>query len=205
MTEPVYQPRRRRRMPGEERYRQLLDIATKVFADLGYSRAGTADIARAAGVAEPTIYRHFPSKRDLFLTSVRRAWEQIFDGWHDAAQQAADPLSALRGIVQRLLQQLRESPEAAILHFRSIHEADDPEVRQLAQDIYRQGHSFVLDLYRQAQARGQLAPGADPEALAGLFMGLLFLYIVAQMLGLWDLFTPQRQEAMLRAVLGAKT
>jgi len=204
MTEPVYQPRRRRRMPGEERYRQLLDIATKVFADLGYSRVGTADIARAAGVAEPTIYRHFPSKRDLFLTAVRRAWEQIFDEWQEVAQQASDPLAALRGISQRLVAHLKENPEPAILHFRSVHEADDPEVRRMAQDLYRQGYGFVLDLYRQAQGRGQLAAGAEPEALAGLFMGLVFLYIVAQMLDLWDLFPPQRQEAMLRAALGGK-
>lgn len=205
MTEPAYQPRRRRRMPGEERYRQLLDIATKVFADLGYSRAGTADIARAAGVAEPTIYRHFPSKRDLFITAVRRSWEQILAGWQEVAQQATDPLSALRDLNQRIVSHLREQPELAILHFRSVHEADDPEVRGLARDIYRQAYDFVVGLYRQAQARGQLPVGADVEALAGAFMGLFFLYVVVQMLDLWEMFPPQRQESMLKTVLGAKS
>lgn len=192
-------------MPGEERYRQLLDIATKVFANLGYSRAGTADIARAAGVAEPTIYRHFPSKRDLFITAVRRSWEQIFGDWQQVAQQATDPLSALRALNQSIVSHLKEQPELAVLHFRAVHEADDPEVRGLARDIYRQAYDFILGLYRQAQARGQLPAGADVEALAGAFMGLFFLYVVIQMLDLWGLFPPQRLEAMLKTVLGAKS
>jgi AcrR family transcriptional regulator len=44
----------------------LLDAAAAVFSECGYARATTKEIARAAGVAEGTIYRHFSDKRDLF-------------------------------------------------------------------------------------------------------------------------------------------
>lgn len=51
---------------GEATRQQLLDAATTVFSELGYAGATTKQIARAAGVSEGTIYRHFADKRDLF-------------------------------------------------------------------------------------------------------------------------------------------
>jgi len=44
----------------------LIDAAVGVFAERGYARATTKEIAKAAGVAEGTIYRHFSDKKDLF-------------------------------------------------------------------------------------------------------------------------------------------
>jgi AcrR family transcriptional regulator len=45
---------------------QLLNAAANVFSDHGYARATTKEIAKAAGVSEGTIYRHFVDKKDLF-------------------------------------------------------------------------------------------------------------------------------------------
>jgi AcrR family transcriptional regulator len=45
---------------------QLLDAAVTVLSERGYARTTTKEIARAAGVSEGTIYRHFTSKQELF-------------------------------------------------------------------------------------------------------------------------------------------
>ena len=54
------------RLPAEERRASLLSAACGLFASRSYHGTTTADIARAAGVTEPVLYRHFPSKGDLF-------------------------------------------------------------------------------------------------------------------------------------------
>jgi AcrR family transcriptional regulator len=54
---------------GAETRRQLLEAAGRVFAVRGYARATTKEIAKVAGVAEGTIYRHFADKQDLFYAT----------------------------------------------------------------------------------------------------------------------------------------
>ena len=54
---------------GAETRQQLLEAATTVFSERGFARATTKEIAKVAGVAEGTIYRHFADKQDLFYAA----------------------------------------------------------------------------------------------------------------------------------------
>ena len=59
------------RLKAPQRREQLIEVATKLFAKSGYDATTTADIAKAAGVTEPILYRHFESKQELFIAIVR--------------------------------------------------------------------------------------------------------------------------------------
>ena len=50
--------------------------ALRVFTSTSYAGATTAEIAREAGVSEPVLYRHFASKRDLWLACLDAAWDE---------------------------------------------------------------------------------------------------------------------------------
>jgi len=54
------------------RRKQILDAATKVFAEKGFHRATIKDIARVAGIADGTIYTYFASKTDVLLGILHR-------------------------------------------------------------------------------------------------------------------------------------
>ena len=69
------------RLTGKERREQLLDVAEKAFARHGYARATTAELAKAAGVTEPIIYRHFDSKRALFIALIQRTAQRTLGYW----------------------------------------------------------------------------------------------------------------------------
>jgi AcrR family transcriptional regulator len=60
-------------LTADERRDQLLEVAARLFAKRGFARTTTREIARAAGVSEGAIYRHFRSKEELLFTYVRRA------------------------------------------------------------------------------------------------------------------------------------
>lgn len=51
----------------KERRQDILEAALIVFAGNGYNGATTAEIARAAGIAEGTIFRHFATKKELLI------------------------------------------------------------------------------------------------------------------------------------------
>jgi AcrR family transcriptional regulator len=57
------------RLPAAKRRLALIETALKVFSDGSYRGTTTAEIARAAGVSEPILYRHIASKRDLYPDS----------------------------------------------------------------------------------------------------------------------------------------
>lgn len=61
----------RKRMPGESRKNSILQAARRVFSQRGFEAAKTLDIARAAGVSEALVYRHFPSKLALYRAVLR--------------------------------------------------------------------------------------------------------------------------------------
>ncbi|MFW0783058.1 TetR/AcrR family transcriptional regulator [Gordonia sp. CPCC 206044] len=63
-------PKPARRTRPADRKRQLLDHAAVLFADRGYTQVSVADIARAAGVTAPSVYRHFDDKQALLAAAV---------------------------------------------------------------------------------------------------------------------------------------
>ena len=65
-----------RRLPAEERREAIVRAALRVFTSTSYAGATTAEIAREAGVTEPVLYRHFASKRDLWLACLDVAWDE---------------------------------------------------------------------------------------------------------------------------------
>lgn len=67
----------RRRLPPEVRRGLLLDAGERLFAERAYDHVSMEDVAAAAGVSRALLYRHFPSKRELFAEIYRRAAEQL--------------------------------------------------------------------------------------------------------------------------------
>ncbi|OGO34071.1 MAG: hypothetical protein A2W35_09130 [Chloroflexi bacterium RBG_16_57_11] len=74
MTEPSGRPERRQRQMAA-RLEQILDAAAHLFADRGFHRTTTKDIAEAADVAEGTLYNYFETKNDLLFAILARLSE----------------------------------------------------------------------------------------------------------------------------------
>jgi AcrR family transcriptional regulator len=78
-----------KRLTGERRRQQLLDVAAMLFAERGYQATTMDDVAEAAGVTKPLLYQHFNSKKDLYLELVDAVAGRILTAIADADQQAA--------------------------------------------------------------------------------------------------------------------
>ncbi|MFE3000931.1 TetR/AcrR family transcriptional regulator [Nocardia sp. NPDC059246] len=58
-------------MDGEERRRQIVETAQRLFSQRPYSEVSTAEIADAVGIGRPNLHYHFRTKRDLYVEVVR--------------------------------------------------------------------------------------------------------------------------------------
>ena len=81
------------------RTRQLIaDTAARLFADRGYEHVAVADVARAAEVAEQTVYNYFPAKEQLVTDREQQVQHRLSDLIRSRPP-AVTPAAAIRGFV----------------------------------------------------------------------------------------------------------
>jgi AcrR family transcriptional regulator len=62
--------RKRTRLPSKERRQAIVTAVKGTFAEKGFDRTTTRELARAAGVSEALLYKHFPSKESLYVAML---------------------------------------------------------------------------------------------------------------------------------------
>ncbi|MFT4044162.1 MAG: TetR/AcrR family transcriptional regulator [Gordonia sp. (in: high G+C Gram-positive bacteria)] len=91
---PSPQPAPRRARPAD-RKRQLAANAAALFLERGYPQVSVADVARAAGVTAPSVYRHFVDKQDLLAAAVLTGVDNLEDCTERALRGVPRPLPEL--------------------------------------------------------------------------------------------------------------
>src|SRR5262249_34519268 len=93
------------------RCEQILDAAVKLFAKHGYSDADTQLLANELGVGKGTLYRYFPSKRELFLAAADRGMQRVRDRIDGCIQGIVDPLERIATALRTYLAFFGEHPD----------------------------------------------------------------------------------------------
>jgi AcrR family transcriptional regulator len=84
---------------ANDRREEILAAATCLFAEQGFTDGVTQLLADRLGVGKGTIYRHFPSKQELFLAAADRAMRQLDARMEDSIRDVEDPLERIaRGV-----------------------------------------------------------------------------------------------------------
>jgi AcrR family transcriptional regulator len=173
------------RLPAAERRLALVETAIRVFSEGSYRGTTTAEIARAAGVSEPILYRHFASKRDLYLAALDHAWAKARGVWEAALAEAPDVRAALETVGRGNFAPRDCKHQLSELWVQGLSEAlEDPELRKHLRRQMREAHGFFAALVRRGQEEGVLDPGRDADAEAWLFMAGGLFGMVGRRLGL---------------------
>ena len=151
----------------------MIDTACRVFFESSYRGATTAEIAREAGITEPILYRHFGSKRDLYLACLDEAW----GSFRAIAEQAlADDPGRCLGAVSDAYMAKRSKLRVVDLWIQALSEvSDDPVIAKAVRRQIREVHDFFADVIQHGQEAGVIHPDRDPAAEAWIFVagGLL--------------------------------
>jgi AcrR family transcriptional regulator len=155
-----------KRLPANERKAQLLDTAAEVFAKYGYSGTTTAELAKAAGVSEPIIYRHFKNKKELFIALVEHSGADTIALWESSLAETTDPS-------ERLMRLIASNPMVTMkgnVRYRVIvaamTEVEEPEVQKALQQHIATLHAFISREIRRSQSSDAVSKRFSPEVTA---------------------------------------
>jgi AcrR family transcriptional regulator len=175
------------RMAAADRRRHLVETALYLFMEGSYRGTTTAEIARAAGVSEPILYRHFASKRDLYLAVLEHVWAKTRETWERALDDSTDACAAIEAIGKGHLSVRSPKLQLAELWVQALGEAsEDPDLKRHLRKHMREVHDFVADLIRRGQAQGAIATERDADSEAWIMLAGGILGMVGRRVGLLD-------------------
>jgi AcrR family transcriptional regulator len=122
---------KRRRLSKEIRYAELLEAAGKVFREKGYHEASTLEIAERANVVEGTLFRYFPTKRELLNRVVESAYERTIADYDVQLQGISGTWNRLRFLIWRHLRTIRDDPQLSRLLIYEVRTQPDYRKSQI--------------------------------------------------------------------------
>ena len=158
------------RLPAAQRREQLLDTAARLFAEHGYSKTTTAQLAKSAGVTEPIIYRHFKSKHELFIALIDRTGEDTIQTWERHLADAANPAERIRRLIGSNPMVTDQGRGVYRVIVQAMTEIADENIRKALQRHMSALHQFVADEVVRAQDAKQVGERLSPEITAWLLL-----------------------------------
>jgi AcrR family transcriptional regulator len=134
MSKPSGLPASGERLARADRERLMLGAAGEAFATHGFHGSSMDDIARAAGVTKPMLYRYFGSKEDLYAAYLRSAGNELVDRVRALDTRGQSPLARLRVGLRAFLTYVEEHRVGwTVLHTETITPTDAHIAREVAE------------------------------------------------------------------------
>ena len=169
-----------RSIAQEERRRQILDAAVRVFARSGYHGSRVGDIAEEAGVAHGLLYHYFSSKEAVLQTIFRENWGALIERFRvvEAADEPAH--EKLEGIAKILLRTWRNDPDLVSVMVREV--ARSQQLQGQVEDV-REAFAIVERVIQEGQATGAFRPDLDARLASWVVYGGLEEVLTGWVLG----------------------
>lgn len=103
-----------------QREQQILDAAMRLFAVRGYAETDVESVADELGLAKGTIYRYFPSKRELFLAALNRSMAGLYEAIDERVAPVVDPIERIVQAIYGFLKYFEAHPELADLFVQEL-------------------------------------------------------------------------------------
>lgn len=194
------------RLPAGERRASLLDCACRVFSEGSYRGTTTAELAAAAGVTEPVLYRHFRSKRDLYLACLDESWSRVRALWEEVVEAEPDPGLWVATMGRAFIASEAHRPVISNLWVQALAAAaEDEEIARYMRAHIREVHEYAAGVVRRAQEAGGIPSERNADAEAWIFLSLGLLSMADRVLGgLMEEDWPAIRESRLRWLTGAE-
>jgi TetR/AcrR family transcriptional regulator, fatty acid metabolism regulator protein len=165
---------------------QILDAATRVFANRGYHGARVSDIAREAGIAYGLVYHYFRNKEEILDTIFAERWGaflEVVEGIAAGPQPAAEKLRQFAAIVLFANRRRPDWVKVLVFEIQRTSRFSEPEQIEAVGRLFRS----VARIVRLGQEAGELRKDLDANLVCLAFIGALETMITSQVLGVMRL------------------
>ncbi|PWU48829.1 TetR family transcriptional regulator [Micromonospora globispora] len=148
---------------------RIIAAALEIMAAHGYAGCSVAAVAERAGLATGSVYRHFPTKADLFAEVFRTASQREVDAVARAAALETGVAERVSAVVETFSGRALQSPRLA---YALLAEPVDPAV-DAERLVFRRAYAELIAGYvAEGVASGELPP-QDPDLSATALVGAL--------------------------------
>jgi AcrR family transcriptional regulator len=166
----------RTRKSAADRRDEIIEAAITLADEVGPDRLTTDMIARAVGLSQPGIFRHFPKKELIWEAVAEQLSERMGDVWQKARLEEPDPLRRIIAMTDAHLRLIEKTPALpGILFSRELHMENQP----LRTAFFRTMNKFqkllsgaVEEAINSGQLRKDLIPGDAAFLIIGLVQSL---------------------------------
>lgn len=161
------------RKPAEDRKADIVEALLRLADQIGPDRLTTNDIAREVGVTQAAIFRHFPTKAELWSAVGEVIAARLAEAWQQALAANTTPKDRLRALIAAQLRQIETTPALpAILHSREIN-VDNVILRERFRGLMMQYQAHLVANLEGMIADGSMTPDVRPQDAAVLLTSLV--------------------------------
>jgi len=164
---------RRQRLSAEERQEEIIKAAVELAGEQGVDSVTTQDMARAVGVTQGAIFRHFPTKDMIWLGVIHWVRGRLMSVLDMAVGQGGDPLDSLEKMFFAHLGFVDKVPAIPKLIFSDQLLKKNPRIKELVRSILADYEARVGGLLAQAKAQNLVHSDLDEHSAAVMFTGII--------------------------------
>jgi AcrR family transcriptional regulator len=154
----------------------IIDGAVAIFAESGYYKATTAQIAKAAGVTQPYVFHFFKNKEALYQAVMDRAFSRVYQVFQEIE---APPEKLYKAMAHGFIE-VMGSHRDEILMLMQSHTIAEPVIREHVTVKFKLLYEAVLSRFERAGL-------PDPKANTSKFIGDGMMLTLAEVLKLPEL------------------
>src|ERR1043166_785942 len=150
----------------------ILRAATRVFARNVYFNSKVADIARAADVADGTVYLYFKSKEEILHSIFDQNMAEAIKLGRELIKKARDPREQLRRIAQLHLERLGADRDLAVV-FQVELRGSTKFMEEFSAAAFAEYLNILCKIFQDGQRTGVFRKELNPKIAAKMFFGAL--------------------------------
>jgi TetR/AcrR family fatty acid metabolism transcriptional regulator len=182
----------KRRGTAPDKRDRILKAAIKVFAKNGFYATRVSEIAKAAGVADGTIYLYFKNKDDVLITIFEDGINRLLVILREVAESDEPFETRITRIIELqlgLLEDQRDLAEVITVNLRQSSRL----LKQYATPLFMQYIDVIAGVVREGQEEGAFRKDLNPRVVARSLFGALDAILLTWALGEGD--TPALRKA----------
>jgi len=161
------------RKSAEERKSEIVETALRLADKVGPDRLSTETIAKAINITQAAIFRHFPTKQDMWEAVATQIGEKFQKRWLIVDSPEASAPEKLQALIAAQLKLIQSTPAiAAILLSRELH-AENQRLRKLFYGMMERFHELITRYIEEGEESCDFQGDLDPRDAAFLVIGLV--------------------------------
>lgn len=163
----------RLRKSAGERRREIIGATLRLAAEVGPGRITADAIARALGLSQPAIFRHFPCKDDIWEATIAWLGDDMAERWRDAAAGTGDPAGRLEAVLRAQFTAVLEMPALPTILLSPELQARHEGIRHALMALMGRFHGELVRAIGAGKAAGLWSPALDAERAAWMLIALV--------------------------------